>query len=137
MVALIAGLLAHPIHSTSGTLEAGPNGTSGRLVVRAFVDDFPPGRDSSAAVGYLAGRLTLTAPGGRRLPLVLVRVAEASGVVSLEITIPNPGPWQGVLIHNQLMCERFNDQINLIQVKQSGRTSTLLFSPGSPAQPIR
>ncbi len=136
ILALISGLVTHPIHTTSATLVPGPDRVSGRLVVRAFLEDFPPGRDSGAAVRYLADRLTLTAPGGRRLPMVLGRVTEASGVVSLEMTITNGGPWRGVLVHNQLMCERFPDQVNLMQVKQPGRTITLLFSPGSRAQPI-
>ena len=134
MVALALGLIAHPIHTTSASLVT--DGGRGRLVVRTFLEDFPPGRDSSAVVRYLADRLTFTAPGGRRLSLVVERIAEAAGVVSVEISVQSPGPWKGTMVHNQLMCDRFKDQVNVVQIKQAGGTRTLLFTPGGRAQVI-
>ena len=129
MVALLValGVLAHPIHTTSASLVVGARGTSARLVVRAFVEDFPPGSDSSAVVRYLAERLSFTTPGGRRLPPAVERVTEASGVLTVTVSVPTPGEWAGVVVHNQLMCERFRDQVNVLQVKHAGGTQTLLF----------
>ncbi len=139
MVALLVALLAmaHPIHTTSASLVVGASGTSARLVLRAFVEDFPPGSDSSAVVRYLTERLTFTAPGGRRLLPSVERVSEASGVLSLTVSVPNPGDWAGVMVSNQLMCERFRDQVNVLQVKHPDGTRTLLFTPGTRPQPLR
>ncbi len=134
---LALGALAHPIHTTSASLTAGGGGVPGRLVIRAFREDFPPGGDSSAVVRYLAQRLSFTAPGGRRLSTTLVRVTEASGVLSLDIAVANPGQWAGIVVQNQLMCERFSDQVNVLQIKQPTETRTLLFTPGSIPQAIR
>ena len=136
-LAVALGIVAHPIHTTSASLVLDLGGLPGRLVVRSFIEDFPPGRDSGAVVRYLAERLTLTAPGGRRLPMVVTRVAEAGGVLSVEISVLSPGAWKGTLVHNQLMCDRFKDQVNVVQIKQPGGTRTLLFTPGSEAQPIQ
>ena len=138
VILLVAlGALAHPIHTTSALLMVPAGGAPGRLVIRAFVEDFPPGRDSSGVVRYLAERLSFTAAGGRRLVTAVERVSEASGVVSVEIAILNPGEWAGTMVHNQLMCERFTDQVNVLQVKQPTGNRTLLFTPGSTPQALR
>ena len=139
MVALLValGALAHPIHTTSASLIAGSSGTSARLVVRAFIEDFPPGNDSIAVVRYLAERLSFTTPGGRRLAATLERVSESSGVLSLTVSVSNPGDWAGIMVDNQLMCERFRDQVNVLQIKQASGTQTLLFTPGSRPQALK
>ena len=69
--------------------------------------------------------------------MVVTRVGEAGGVLSVEISVSSPGDWKGTLVHNQLLCDRFKDQVNVVQIKQPGGTRTLVFTPGAAAQPIR
>ena len=134
---LLLSLTLHPIHTTSASLTLAGDGTPGRLIVRVFLEDFPPGRDSAATAKYLADRLTFTTGDRKRIPLVVRRIGESSGVLSVEIGVEHSGSWTGVSVSNQLLCERFPDQVNVIQVKVSAGSRTLLFGPGTPAQPVR
>lgn len=135
MIALVLALAFHPIHTTSATMVTGP--AEAQIVVRAFVEDFPPGTDSAGAARYLAGRLTLMAADGHRLPLELVRLEVAGGVITLMAVVRHAGPWAGVRIGNQLLCERFDDQVNMLRIRQGSASQTLLFTPGGPTQAVR
>lgn len=136
MLLLAVALAAHPIHTTSATLDLAAATGEARLVIRAFVEDFPPGADSAGAARYLAARLVFRAPGGRTLPATLRRLAVAGGVLTLEVGVAAPDSWRGVTLSNQLLCERFADQVNVVQDRRGGRARTLLFTPGSPGQAL-
>ena len=41
------GVALHPIHTTQASLSVEPGQAYARLVIRAFLEDFPPGRDSA------------------------------------------------------------------------------------------
>lgn len=135
MIALALALAFHPIHTTSATMVIG--GAEAHISIRAFVEDFPPGADSAGAARYLAARFTLTGPDGRRLPVSLGHLEAVGGVVTLALVVRHEGPWTGVRIGNQLLCERFEDQVNVVQVRGDKGTQTLLFTPGGSAQAVR
>ena len=90
------------------------------------------------ALKLFAPKATGAGPiGGRRAFALGASLAPlAQGVLSVEISVSSPGNWKGTLVHNQLMCDRFKDQVNVVQIKQPGGTRTLLFTPGGEAQPI-
>lgn len=135
-IVLSLAIGAHPIHTTSAVLVLTPNEPSARLTLRLFADDFPPGRDPTAMARYLTGRVTFTEPNGQILPLSLDTIDEADGVVTLQVAVSSPRGWRGVTVQNQVLCERFRDQVNVVQIRIGGRSTMLLFTPGTSAKPV-
>jgi hypothetical protein len=39
-------------------------------------------------------------------------------------------------VRSALLCEKFDDQINMVQMEYAGRRGSALFTPGDPAKPL-
>jgi hypothetical protein len=114
------------------------------IQIRVFRDDFgtvvargPNGSpvDSSMA-GYVRHTFHLIDRSGRALPLYWQRAEQAGDVVVLRLTAPVPEGLQGAQVASALLCDRFEDQVNIVRASYGGHTSTLLFTRGDGAKAL-
>ena len=99
------------------------------MSLRVFADDFPPGRDRQAIARYLEQRLHLSHE-QERLILTLERDRVEGDAQILELSFPTPGTCRGVRVWNAILTERFEDQVNLVQIRCGTSVKHLVFSPG-------
>lgn len=155
LAALVLGLLlagggalaAHPIHSTLTQITHDRATRTATVSVRVFADDFGtairrlPGARAApfdaAALAYARRTLTLTAPGGKPLPLRWCGARRAGEVVWLCLRAPAPGGLRGVAVHNRMHFELFSDQVNVVQAVSGRRRQSVVFTPGSSPRPLR
>jgi hypothetical protein len=135
VVALAAGRL-HPMHTAVAELQADPAGRT-TITIRVFADDFLAALPSGAAAPadsamsrYLRGSFALADRRGRPVRLAW-RGAERSGdVVLLRLEAAVPGGLAGARITSLVLCDRFDDEVNVVRASYAGRTETLLFLRG-------
>ena len=116
----------------------------GRIAVeiRVFADDFgkavalPPGSaeaDSAMAL-YLRGTFAIANRFGRPVRLAWLGAEARGDVVLLRLGGNIPGGLAGSRVTSLVLCERFEDQVNVVRAVYAGRTETLLFSKGAEAK---
>jgi hypothetical protein len=146
---------AHPVHATDA--EADFNRETGRVEVslRVFADDLeaalskeageritldrtPPAELDRRIRGLAAGRFCAQTALGDPAPLHWVGreperrealPADESRVI-LYFELPLSGGLEGARLWQGLFCGLFDDQINLVHLRQDGRRVTLGFAPG-------
>ncbi len=90
----------------------------------------------AAAFAYLSAAFAITDARGRRLPLQW-RGSRRQGDL-LWITLAAPAPTLvGLRVRNSVLCELYDDQVNIVQAAVGGRRTSLLFTKGDGAKPIR
>lgn len=127
-VLLAAALLgAHPIHST--VLHLRWDDRSGAIAgtLRIFEDDLRgAARDARLSpAAYVLKSVGIVA-GGRSVPLEICgeqRVADAV-LVCLNAQLPDA---RDLRVRNELLLERYDDQVNIVRVERGGAT-TVLFT---------
>lgn len=134
-LSLLAVLVGwHPIHST--TLILRETGTEVVGELRAFVEDFPPGsRDEAAIAHYLQSRLGITT--GERTPIQWQYRSHRldGGVLVVDLRLAT-NTVHGAILTNQLMEEKFADQVNVVAVERQGRRNTVVFLPHQGPQTL-
>jgi hypothetical protein len=134
----------HPMHTAVVELTYQPAGGVVAIRIRTFRDDFgatislSPSRlpADSAIARYVRGALHLTDRAGRVLPLRWDGVEQSGDVIVLRLTAPAPEGLQGSQVLSALLCERFEDQINIVRASYGGHTFTLLFTRGDRAKAL-
>ncbi len=136
IVPLLLG--AHPVHTSITQLAHEPATRTVAVTVRVFADDFTAaaGRGDSAAAAYVRPRLALTDRAGRPIPLRWERAEPAGDALVLRLRGHAPAGLAGVRVRQMLLCERFDDQVNIVQAAYGGRSATLLFTPGDDAKAL-
>lgn len=134
----------HPMHTTF--TEVSQPAIPGIVVItiRGFEDDLasaarvatPSGPVDSAIALYLKRRTALTDRSGRRIILDFTGVRRSANVVWIGFRSSSPVDLTGSRFLNAALTERFEDQVNLVQVKTRRQTRTLLFTPGDRAKLI-
>ena len=132
---------SHPLHTTLAEVTTAPDGGL-QIVLRAFVDDFAAavsGRAplpaastatpaDSATQRYLGRTLLLSDAAGRRLALVVAGVRRNGDLVWVTLRASSVRTTAGVRLTNQVLFERFDDQVNIVQTSIAGRRQTVLFT---------
>ena len=137
-VLALAALLGvpHPIHSSSAVVSF-PSGTGrASIVLRVFVDDFPPGQAPASVDRYLSERFHLIDARGARVPIQLHGITVDGAVLVLTLSAPAGGASSGARIWHGVLGERFPDQVNLVRVLRDGRAATVLFTAGDGLKPL-
>lgn len=63
--------------------------------------------------------------------------AERTGdVILLRLRGEVPGGLAGARVTSLLLCERFEDQVNIVRAVYGGRSATLLFTRGEGAKAL-
>lgn len=129
---------AHPLHTSVTELTHEPASGIVFVTVRVFADDFKAaaGAGDSAAAAYLRTHLALTDRGGRPIPLRWERGEPAGDALLLRLRGLAPAGLAGWRVRHSVLCERFEDQVNLVRVRYERRSVSLLFTPGDGAKAL-
>ena len=103
-----------------------------------FADDFTAaaGTGDSAAAAYLRPRVTLTDGEGRAIVLGGSEREPAGDALLIRLRGDAPAGLAGARLRHTLLCERFADQVNIVQARYGGRSASLLFTPGDAAKQL-
>ncbi len=142
---------AHPMHSTlTDVVEDQTRGTF-RLTIRVFADDFGAALTrASAATVPLAGpawdsaalRYAATVVGVRdarsqALTLRPCGIQRTGGVLWLCLESTPVTSMQGLQLRHAMLCELYDDQVNVVQGAIGGARRSLLFVRGDGYKPLR
>jgi hypothetical protein len=143
MLALaLVGAGVHPMHTA--VTEVAQEDASGRTSIRmrVYADDLEsavalrPGTAAgdSATARYLRATFALADRGGRPVRLAWTGAERSGDVIVLRLEGAVPGGLAGARVTSLVLCERFEDQVNVVRAEYAGRTSTLLFTRGETAK---
>lgn len=117
---------------------------SGRtgVEIRVFADDFgkavalhPGSADADSAMArYLRGTFAIADRFGRPVRLTWLSAEARGDVVLLRLRGDVVGGLAGSRVTSLVLCERFEDQVNVVRAVYGGTTETLLFSRGAEAK---
>ena len=145
-VAVTAALLLmgarHPMHTAVAEITYAAGSPVAEIRIRVFADDFgtvvaaAPGTAAadSAMSRYVRGRFAIADRTGRPAALRWTGARREGDVVLLLLAVPAAGGLAGARVQSTLLCERFEDQINIVHATYDGRSTTLLFTPGDAAK---
>jgi hypothetical protein len=150
----LAGGRSHPMHTTVTEVVQEDARGHVSIQVRVYVDDlrsavpppdgtagaYPARADSGAAdsamARYLRATFALADRTGRPVRLTWAG-AEATGeVILLRLRGEVPDGLAGARVTSLVLCERFEDQVNVVRAEYAGRTETLLFTRGETAKAL-
>jgi hypothetical protein len=159
LAAALVGGRAHPMHTA--VTEVVQEDARGHVSIqlRVYVDDLraavslpagalgadPEGADSgvgdsaaadSAMASYLRGTFALADRTRRPVRLTWTGAEQAGDVILLRLRGEVPGGLAGARVTSLVLCERFEDQVNVVRAEYSGRTTTLLFTRGETAKAL-
>ena len=135
---------AHPIHSTLTELVEDRRHGALRLTIRVFADDFGvaltrasvvavptvgPGWEAAAA-RYAASVVEVRDVRGRSLVLRPCGIRRTSGVLWLCLETALVGSTQGLQLRDAMLCELYDDQVNVVQGVIGGARRSMLFVRG-------
>jgi hypothetical protein len=140
LVALtLAGGHAHPMHTTVTEVVQEGSGGQVSIQVRVYVDDLgaavallPPA--DSAMARYLRATFALADRTGRPVRLAWDGAERTGDVILLRLRGEVPGGLAGARVTSLVLCERFEDQVNVVRAEYAGRATTLLFTRGETAK---
>jgi hypothetical protein len=158
-LALLALVLAggrHPMHTTVAEVVQRDGRGRTTIQVRVHTDDLrgavpeaanlpptpggsTPGADStadSAMARYLRGTFALADRSGHPVRLTWRGLERTGDVVLLRLEGEVPGGLAGARITSLVLCERFEDQVNVVRAEYAGRSTTLLFTRGETAKAL-
>ncbi|MEO7986633.1 MAG: DUF6702 family protein [Gemmatimonadales bacterium] len=132
----------HPMHTAVAEITHLSGAPWADISIRAFSDDFGslfPALPGSAAADsamsrYVRGRFAVSNRSGRPAALRWVGVEREGDVIVLHLAVPAPHGLGHARVISALLCERFEDQINIVRAVYDGRSTTLLFTPGDDAK---
>jgi hypothetical protein len=135
---------AHPMHTAVAEIAYDAGRGAAAITIRVFADDFgaavaaAPGTTAadSAMSRYVRGAFAMRDRAGRALPLRWEGAERTGDVILLRLRVPAPGGLGGARVASALLCERFEDQVNIVRVSYAGRSVTLLFTRGDASKPI-
>lgn len=138
---LLSLAAAHPLHTTLTQVTSGDGKAT--IWVRAFGDDFArgvarqptrPGVDPT--LGYLGASVAVWGGDGRRARLTACGTRQSGDLRWFCLRAPAPRGLGGMRILVALQFAVYDDQVNVVQVDDGRRRTSLLFVPGDAAKRI-
>jgi len=134
----------HPMHTAVVEITYQPVSGFAAIQIRVFRDDFGAAMAhaasatpiDSAMARYVRGTFHLTDRAGRTLPLRWDGAEESGDVLVLRLSAPAPEGLHGAQVLSALLCDRFEDQVNIVRASYEGHTRTLLFTRGDGVKPL-
>lgn len=129
----------HPMHTSVAEIIHDPGSRSAEIRIRVFADDFGSAvaaSGDSAAWRYVRAGFSLADRTGRPLALKWLGAEPAGDVILLRLRAGVPDGLGGVRVASTLLCERFENQVNVVRATYDGRSATLLFTRGDFAKPL-
>jgi hypothetical protein len=84
---------------------------------------------------YLSATFALTDERGRRLPLQWRGSRRQGDLLWISLSAPAM-TLAGLRVRNSVLCELYDDQVNIVQASGGGRRTSLLFTKGDGAKKI-
>jgi len=143
---------AHPIHSTITELVADPARGTVRAQIRVFADDLRTavlrsarGRSlpaegpawEYAVLAYTSSAFNLQDARGRALPLRSCGVRRTVDLVWLCVEAVIGRDVGPLRVRNAMLCELYEDQVNVVQGSVGGSRRSLLFVRGDRLKELR
>ncbi|MEO7136861.1 MAG: DUF6702 family protein [Gemmatimonadales bacterium] len=134
----------HPMHTAVTEITYDRPSRMAAISIRVFADDFGTAvatqgdaatRDSAQSL-YVRSAFVLTGRSGQTLPIHWEGSERQGDVVLLRLRADVPDGLSGVKVLSALLCERFDDQINVVRASYEGRAATLLFTRGERAKAL-
>jgi hypothetical protein len=140
----LAGGRAHPMHTTVTEVMQEDARGDVSIQVRMYIDDLgaavslPAGTSGadSAMARYLRATFALADRTGRPVRLRWAGAEPTGDVILLRLRGEVPGGLAGARVTSLVLCERFEDQVNVVRAEYAGRTTTLLFTRGETAKAL-
>jgi len=127
MLALVAAM--HPLHTTMTEVTVDEARHTVRAVVRVFVDDFSnAARRSGSPDVYLARGLSLTDGAARSVALRSCGTRRTGDVMFICAEGAFSGSARAIRISDTLLCNVFDDQINVVQITTGADRRSSLFT---------
>ena len=124
LAAIMLSAARHPTHTSSAELTC--RGDSVHATIRVFADDAPEGGIRSQVLD----RFRLVDRRGAAIELRWMGEEHAGDVLIIRIGGGAPAGLSGATVANQILTNRFADQVNVVRVACSGRPATLVFTRG-------
>ena len=143
---------AHPLHSTITELVLDPSRGTVRATIRVFADDLrsavmraargrsvpPEGPAWDAAVlAYATSVVSLRSARDQALALRSCGTRRTGDLVWLCLEGEMARDAGVLQVRNAMLCELFEDQVNVVQVTIGGTRRSLLFVRGDRFKPLR
>jgi len=150
--AAMARAEAHPLHSTITELVSDQTRGTVRATVRIFADDLRTAALRStrghvlpteglawdaAVLAYVSSAFTLQDAHGRRLPLRSCGVRRTADLVWLCLEADAGRSGGPLRVGNAMLCELYEDQVNVVQGTVGGSRRSLLFVRGDGLKELR
>jgi hypothetical protein len=141
----LLGAAAHPMHTSVTEIVQEEDGRSVRIGMRLFADDLEEaigtptdgaGSDSLISA-YVRRRFVIAYEAGSQVLLQWDGAELVGDVLRVRLRAAAPQGLAGVRLTNSVLCERFEDQVNVVRATYDGRAATLIFTRGDPAKPLR
>lgn len=140
---------AHPLHTTLSEVTVDPSGRTIHVVIRVFADDFgravaragrtpvsPGSANDAAGLAYVQRTFVLAGRDGRALTLRTCGVRRTGDLLWICVEAGAPAGVTGTRVRNAMLCDLYDDQVNIVRVTSRGATNNLLFTRSEPAKPL-
>lgn len=140
---------AHPLHTTLTEVTADASGRTIHAIIRVFADDFgralargsrmPAAAGSvndAAAFAYVQRTFVLADPDGRTLPLRSCGIRRTVDLLWMCVEAESPAGLARTRVRNWMLCDLYDDQVNIVRATSRGVTHSLLFTRNARAQPL-
>jgi hypothetical protein len=139
---------AHPLHTTLVQLSYDERTHMLQGSIRVFAGDFAaavakrkgavtPDDDrvsDAEALAYVSNTFRIMNAAGRAVPLAWCGSRRAGDVLWLCVRATNVAPPNALMLSDQMLCELFDDQINIVQSAAGARHTSMLFTKGDGAK---
>ena len=138
---------AHPMHTTLTEITADTPRGALHVVIRVFADDFgkasalakrnAQGTTPSAgdALAYVQRSFVLT-DGRRLLPIRSCGTQQKGDLLWICVETDAPQSLGNLQLRNALLCELFDDQVNIVRSMLGGSPRSLLYTRGDHSKPL-
>ena len=134
----------HPLHTTMAEVTIDHARATLRIVVRVFADDFgtalaaskTSGSWDARATAYVA-RAIVVSDAGRTLAMLGCGTRRTGDLLWLctETTIESASA-NRLSLRDQMLCELFADQVNVVRATNGATSRSMLFTRGDPGKPL-
>jgi hypothetical protein len=121
---VLAMALAHPIHSTLTELSEDRTRGVVRASIRVFADDY------ERAPGRVASSFAFVDRAGRALTTASCGIRRSGEVYWICLESASPGGLGGLKVRAAMLCDLYQDQVNVVQGTVAGAHRSLLFTRG-------
>lgn len=142
-----ASIKAHPLHTT--ITEVTESNRTVRATIRVFADDFGTavtrslrGRPAAgavwdaAAVAYITSSFVLAESNGRQLTLRSCGIRRTAELYWLCVEGTTSTALASLSVRNRVLCDVWDDQVNVVQATVNGSRRSLLFTKGDGSKPL-